>query len=68
VHDPSHINRNNLSNIRREVSRHFRNKKKKYLKDELNELARNSMHKNIRDLYRDVGATRIQSSAIIKIV
>jgi hypothetical protein len=31
-----------------------RNKKREYLKDEINELARNSKKKNIRDLYRGI--------------
>jgi hypothetical protein len=33
-------------------SRHFRNKKREYLKEKINELERNSKNKNIRDLYR----------------
>jgi hypothetical protein len=40
-----------LNNIRREDSRHFRNKKREYLKNKINELAINSKNKNIRDLY-----------------
>jgi hypothetical protein len=43
-------NGDNLKNIRREASRHFRNKKKEYLKDKFNELAMNSKNKNIRDI------------------
>jgi hypothetical protein len=43
-----------INNIRHEASRHFRNKKKEYLKDEINELATNSKNKNIRYLYRGV--------------
>jgi hypothetical protein len=38
-----------VNNIRRETSRHFRNKKREYLKNNINELAMNSK-KNIRDL------------------
>jgi hypothetical protein len=30
---------NNQKNVRREAIRHFRNKKKEYLKDKINELA-----------------------------
>jgi hypothetical protein len=41
-----------LKNIRRENSRHFRNKKRQYLKDKIYELATKSKNKNIRDLYR----------------
>jgi hypothetical protein len=40
--------------IRREASRHFRNKKRKYLTDKINELAPNSKNKNIRDLNRGI--------------
>jgi len=32
----------------------FRNKKKEYLKDKINELETNSKIKNIRDLYRGI--------------
>jgi hypothetical protein len=35
----SQINGDDLNNARREASRHFRNKKREYLKDEINELA-----------------------------
>jgi hypothetical protein len=33
LQDPSEINGDNLNNIRREASRHFRNKKREYLKE-----------------------------------
>jgi hypothetical protein len=52
LHDPSEINGDNLNTVRCEVNRYFRNKKREYLKDKINELATNSMNKNIRDLYR----------------
>ena len=42
----------NLNNIRRETSRHFRNKKREYVKDKIDELPMNSKNKNFRDLYR----------------
>jgi hypothetical protein len=48
------VNEDNLNNVRREASRHFRNKKREYLKDKINELERNSKNKNIRDLYRGI--------------
>jgi hypothetical protein len=35
-------------------SRYFRNKKREYLKDKINELATNSKNKNIRDMYRGI--------------
>jgi hypothetical protein len=50
LQDPSELNGDNLNNVRREASRHFRNKKREYLKDKINELATNSKNKNTRDL------------------
>jgi hypothetical protein len=35
LQNPSEINRNNLNHVRRETSRHFRNKKREYLKEKL---------------------------------
>jgi hypothetical protein len=43
----------NLNNARREASRYFRNKKREYMKDKINELSTNSKNKNIRDLYSE---------------
>jgi hypothetical protein len=40
--------------VRHETSRHFRIKKREYLKDRINELATRSKRKNIRDLYRGI--------------
>jgi hypothetical protein len=37
LQDPSEINVDNLNNVRREASRHFRNKKREYLKVKINE-------------------------------
>jgi hypothetical protein len=54
LRDPSEINGDNLRIVRREASRYFRNKKRESLKDKINELARNSKNKNIRDLYRGI--------------
>ena len=52
VQDPCQSNVDNLNRVRREASRHFRNKKKEYLKAKIEELETNSKIKNIRDLYR----------------
>jgi hypothetical protein len=52
LHNPSEINGDNLNNARREASRYFRNKKREYLKDKINELRRKN--KYIRDLYRRI--------------
>jgi hypothetical protein len=54
IQDPSQNNVDNLKNVRRDASRHFRNKKKAYLKAKIEELETNSKMKNIRDLYRGV--------------
>jgi hypothetical protein len=54
LQDPSVVNEDNLSNVTWEASRHFRNKKREYLKDKINELESNSKNKNIRDLYRGI--------------
>jgi hypothetical protein len=40
--------------MRCEANRHSRIKKKEYLKDKINELAKNSKNKNIRDLFRRI--------------
>jgi chemotaxis methyl-accepting protein methylase len=48
------INGDNLNNARREASGHFRNKKREYLEDRIDELVTNSKNKNIRDLYRGI--------------
>jgi len=50
--DPSQSNVDNLNNERREVSRHFRNKRKVYLRAKIEELETNRKIKNIRDFYR----------------
>ena len=42
IRDPSQSNVDNLNTVRREASRHFRNKKKAYLKPEIEELEFNS--------------------------
>jgi hypothetical protein len=54
LQDPREINGDNLKNIRRETSRHFRNKKREYLKDKIDELAINRKIKTIRDLCRGI--------------
>jgi hypothetical protein len=50
------INGDNLNNIRHEASKYmyFRNKKREYLKDKINEFAMNSKNKNTGDLYRGI--------------
>jgi hypothetical protein len=54
LQDPSVGNEENLSNVSGEASTHFRNKKREYLKDKINELESNSKNKNIRDMCRGI--------------
>jgi hypothetical protein len=54
VKDSCQINGDNMNNIEHEASRHFRSKKREYLKGRINELATNSKNKNIRDLCRGI--------------
>jgi hypothetical protein len=54
VAGPSVVNEDNLRNVRREASRHFRNKKREYSKDKITDIELNSKNKNIRDLYRGI--------------
>jgi hypothetical protein len=54
VAGPSEANEDNLSDVRREASRHFRNREREYLKDKINELESNGKNKNIRDLCRGI--------------
>ena len=50
----SQSNVDNLNNIKRDASRHFRNKKKAYLKVKTEELETNSKINNVRDLSRSI--------------
>jgi len=54
LQNPNQSNVDNLNNIRSVASRHFRKKKKEYLKAKIDELKTNRKIKNIRDLYRGI--------------
>ena len=54
IQDPSQSDVDILNDVRREVSRHFRNKKKAYLRAKIEELETNSKITNIRDLYMGI--------------
>ena len=54
IQDPRRSNVDNLNNIRRDASRHFRNKKKAYLKVKIEELETNSKINNVRDFYKGI--------------
>jgi hypothetical protein len=45
LQNPNQSNVDNLNNARSEASRHFRNKKKEYLKSKINELETKSKNK-----------------------
>jgi hypothetical protein len=51
LQDPSEISGDTMNNKRCENIRHFRNEKREYLKDKIDELAMNRKNKNIRGLY-----------------
>ena len=52
IQNPNQSNVDSLKNVRREASRHFRIKKKEYLKAKFEEPKCNRKIKNIRDLYK----------------
>jgi hypothetical protein len=54
INDPSQSNVDNLNNVRRDASRHFRNKKKAYLKAKIQELETNSKIQNITNLHKSI--------------
>jgi len=54
LQDPNQNNVDILNKVRCEASRHFRNKKKEYLKAKIDELETYNKIKNIRDLYRSI--------------
>ena len=54
VQNSSRSNVDNLNSVRYEVSGHFMNKKKEYLKAKIEELETKSKIKNIRDLHRGI--------------
>jgi hypothetical protein len=58
IQDPSQSNVDNLNNVGRDASRHFRNKKKACFKSKIVELETNSKINNIRDLYKGINSVR----------
>jgi hypothetical protein len=55
LQNPNQKNADNLNNVRREASRHFRNKKKAYLTAKIDKIETNSkIKKNMRDFYRGI--------------
>jgi hypothetical protein len=54
LQEPSEINGDDLNNVRCEAIRHFRNKKREYLKYKINKLAMKSNNMNIKDLHSGI--------------
>jgi hypothetical protein len=70
IQDPSESNIDNMNNVRRDASRHFRNKQKVYLKAKIETLETNSKINNIKDLYRSINDFKkgYQPRTIIRVV
>jgi hypothetical protein len=68
LQDTSQSNIHYQNNVRREASRHFRNKKKEYLKTTIYEIVTNSKIKNTRDLYRGINDVKKGYQPITDIV
>jgi hypothetical protein len=66
--DPNQSNVDNPTTVRPEASRHFRNKKKEYLKAKINELENNSKIKNISALCRASVTLRRATSLELNVV
>ena len=60
IQDPSRSNVDNLNNVRHNASRHFRNKKKAYLKAKIEELETNILRNVIPIVH--VGLIYVESS------
>jgi hypothetical protein len=54
MQDPSQSNVENMNKVRRDASRHRRNKRKAYTKAKVEELETNSKIKNVIDFYRGI--------------
>jgi hypothetical protein len=54
MQDTSQSNVENLNKVRRDASRHLRDKKKAHTKEKIEELETNSKLKNVRDWYRGI--------------
>jgi len=54
LQDPNQSNVDNLNHVRCKASRHFRNKKKEYLKAKIDDRQTNSKIKNIRGVCRAI--------------
>jgi hypothetical protein len=71
LQEPVEIDGDNMNGVRHDANRYFWNKKREYLKDKINEFAKNGNNKNIRDLYRGTrnlrGATNLEINYLFPI-
>jgi len=51
LQSPEQANRDNLNKVRREISRTFRNKRREYMKDKINELLKQTVRTRISETY-----------------
>jgi hypothetical protein len=51
---PNKIKGDKLNSITHEASRHFRSKRREYLKDKIDELATNNKSKDVTDMFRGI--------------
>jgi hypothetical protein len=54
IQDPNQINVDKMNNVRRDASRHFRNKQKAYLKAKIEELETKRKIHDIRDINKGI--------------
>jgi hypothetical protein len=54
LQDPKQSSLDNLNNVKHEASKHFRNKKKEYLKAKVDDLKLTLRPNNIRELFRGI--------------
>jgi len=59
IQNPSQSKVDILNNVRRDVSRHFKDKKKTQFRDKIEEIETNSKIQNIRDLYRGINYFKV---------
>ena len=60
LQDPKQFYGENLNNVRREATGHFRDKKSEYLKARIDELETNNKNTNIRDLQKGTSVTSLE--------
>jgi hypothetical protein len=67
LQDPNQSNLHNLNNARHEASRHYRKKKREYLKAKINELETNNKNKNknVRNFVSILGCVSFSGTTLL---